>query len=250
MKCPECGSKNYGSSGSEIICHECGLVLDDSLIEQPLQTNPASAPQIATAGTYQYDGRIVKTGWLFSTKQKNQQAAKKSLHVLASTLSLPDFVTAEAVSLYMQASNKELARGRDNTTLAYACVYTACLMHELPKTPLEVTINTPVSKTKMLRTYRTVARTLNLRINPMRSTDLIVRFGTILKLRPHTISRAAELACQHRHRGKKPETIAAAALYIAAAENAEYRTQREIANTTGVIELTIRRRAKEMKLGA
>lgn len=247
MICPECGSNKQQAIGHETICPDCGLVLEDSpLRHEPLERAPASHPALSIAGT-KHDGRIVKSSWLLTTKQKNLQVAKRQIKLIASRLKLPDSVETEAMLLFEQASQKGLTRGRDNQSLTYASIYAACQLHDLPKTPLEVTAFTGVSRVKMLRSYRLLARTLGLRLGPVQPLDLLNRFASRLHLSPQTQQRAAEILENARIPGCRPETLVAAALYLAAKECGEPRTQRQIANTTGVIEVTIRAKAKNLQ---
>ncbi len=245
MRCPECGG-TLKETGYEVVCQACGLITEDSPTEHQGEINRPAQPAVATAGTFQYDGRIVKTAWLFTTKQKNLQAAKTQISLVTGKLKLPDRITTESFLLFSQAAEKGLNRGRDNQSLIYASVYAACLVQDIPKTPLEITAYSSVSKTKMLRAYRLLTRGLGLRLSPIKPVDLVQRFGSRLELKPETISRAAEIVEQQKGRGQRPETIVAAALYIAAKENGEQRTQRQVANTTGVIEVTIRKQSKEL----
>lgn len=46
--------------------------------------------------------------------------------------------------------------------------------------------------------------------------------------------------------GKRPETILAGAIYLASKQTGEQITQRQIANKTGVIEVTIRKITREL----
>ncbi|MEM4295204.1 MAG: hypothetical protein QXS91_00090, partial [Candidatus Anstonellales archaeon] len=47
--------------------------------------------------------------------------------------------------------------------------------------------------------------------------------------------------------GRGPTGVAAAAIYIAAAEQGERKTQKEVAEVAGVTEVTIRNRYRELK---
>lgn len=66
------------------------------------------------------------------------------------------------------------------------------------------------------------------------------------------MTRVAEIIMQIKGTqitaGKKPETILAGAIYLAGKQTGEARTQRQIANTIGVIEITIRKMSKEICL--
>jgi transcription initiation factor TFIIIB Brf1 subunit/transcription initiation factor TFIIB len=64
--CPECGNNNitYESYG-EIICRDCGRVIEDSGIEQPFISetikSQAIQPYLTTAGSKAVEGKIFKS---------------------------------------------------------------------------------------------------------------------------------------------------------------------------------------------
>ena len=248
--CPECGG-NLQQASYEVICASCGLIVEDTVLEQPVEhTSVPSRPALASAGTFTQEGRIVKNGWLFSTRQKNLQQAYQEIQRLGERQRLPGKAITEAQALFKQAVEANLNIGRENATLAYASVYAACRMLGLPKTPLELTAFTGISRHKMLQAYRLLVRGLGLRLTPIRPIDLLPRFGSQLGLAATTISRAAAILEERAEMvirsGKRPETVVAAVLYLAAKESGEDKTQREIANTVGVIEVTIRKQSKEL----
>ncbi len=253
-KCPECGSldlKNIGRS-REIICNMCGLVLDDVPLEKNTYApGRAQAPYLAEAGTGNVEGRIVKNAWLLTTKEKNTKSGLSKIDLISSRLSLPEHTMKEAKIIFKKAMEGNLTVGRDIYSFAYASVYASCLVNQIPKTPLEVVAYTNVSKKKMLRSYSIIRKELQISVSPVDPIDLIPRFGSRLELEQPTISKAIAIIEQIRgtkaYNGRHPQTLAAASLYLACSMQGEKRTQREIANTVGVIEVTIRKRSKEIK---
>lgn len=251
-KCPECGSNEIGfnQQRGEIICRECGLVIEDNTISQdeyisePAKKN-AKHPFLSSAGTKEIDGKIVKHSWLLSTKEKNTRYGDNRIESLGSKLCLPDRVVDDAKMLFKRSMAQDLAVGRDFVSLAYACVYSACIIHGVPKTLLELTINTSLTKKKVLSSFRLLKKELELRIEPIDPFDLIPRFASKLELSPQTKTVAIDLMMKLKEcgltSGKRPETVIAGVLYLASKLNNEPRTQRDVANAVGVIEITIRK---------
>lgn len=255
--CPECGSKKIVCSTryGEVTCVECGIVLDDSPIEQnPFISEPkkslAMPSALSIAGTQNIDGKIIKNSWLLSTKEKNLNAAKKNLELISSKLKLTEITNKEAFTIFKLAVDRNLNIGRDNNTLLYASVYAACIMQNIPKTPLEVVAYSGISRAKMLRSYRLLKEKLGLKICKVDPIDFVHRFASRLHLKQPTITLAIEIISKIKDSpyclGKHPKTIVASALYLASKIKNDYRTQRDIANATGVIEVTIRKRSKEI----
>ncbi len=256
MRCPECQSPDIITIGSEVMCRSCSLVLDDSPIESNtyMEENKqatATLPQLAIAGTKPVDGRIVKHGWLLTTKQKNFIKAKRIMERVASRLKLPDIVLKEAIALYQRASSKDLSVGRDNLSMIYASLYASCMIHDLPKTPLEVVFRSEVNRHKMLRSYKLLKQELGIRTKPIDVMDLLPRFANKLDISQETLTMALQLASKIKGTrvalGRHPRTLVASVLYVACKMNEELITQRAIANATGCIEVTIRKRSKEIE---
>jgi len=196
------------------------------------------------------DGRIVKHAWLLTTKQKNFIKAKQRIEHVASRLRLPDIVIKEAIALYQRAISIDLTVGRDNLSLTYACVYAAAMIHDLPKTPLEVVFRSEISRHKMLRSYKMLKQELGIRTQTIDPIDILPRFANKLNLSQETITIAMQLASKIKGTrvalGRHPRTLVASIIYVACKLNNEPITQRAIANATGCIEVTIRKRSQEI----
>ena len=255
-KCPECGEFEFNACSDGLHCRNCGLVLDES----PISTNSfisegiknrARIPELATAGTFTLNGRYVKEHWFLSTRQKNLFKAKKRLGMISSKLRLQKPVELDAYIIYKTAVEKEINVGRNSRVLLYSCVYASCIMHNVPKTSLEITAFTEIDKNKMLKLFRLLKNKLNLHLEPIDPIDLVGRFGSRLELKQTTISMAVQIITQLKETtviaGKNPKSIVASALYIASKMNDDYRTQRDFANASGIIEVTLRARVKEME---
>lgn len=251
-RCPDCGSLDMHYSQNHTMCKGCGLIVDD----EPFETNPfiedsrRSIDSIYSE-TEPVNGKIVKHHWLRSTREKNLYKARKSLEVVSSRLRLPDIVEKDSFRIFKDSVEKNLNVGWDNQSLLYASVYASCIIHGVPKTPDEIISYSGVSKARMLKAFRRVKEGLDMNIGVVDPADLVHRFASRLKLRPDTVSVTVDLIMQLKESnfvaGRQPRTIVATAMYLATKYTGDYRTQREIANATGVIEVTIRKRAKEIQ---
>ena len=254
-RCPECGGFEINPCSEGHHCRNCGLVIDDSPFEKNAYIpenvkRHASHPGFAVAGSMPVHGRYVKHHWLMSTRQKNLFKAKMKLKMISSKLGLPKTVEKEAYLIFRSAVDKDINVGRGNAGVLYASVYVSCILHGIPKTPLEIISFSGVSKKRMLNAYRVIKSELKLRIEPIDPLDFVQRFGSRLELKQSTLTLASELVEKLKKSpvivGKQPKTIVASAIYVASRMNRDYRSQREVANATGVIEVTIRKRSIEL----
>ena len=187
---------------------------------------------------------------LVESKARNLSFAFSVLTRLISVLGLPRKVHEEVARKYEQAVDKGMVRGRSMESVVAALLYVVCRKMKTPRTLEEISQVSGVTKRELGRTYRYIARGLNLRILPAMPKDYIPRFASMLGLNDQTQAKALRFLLEAKSleatSGKGPTGVAAAALYIAALLDGEKRTQREIADTVGVTEVTIRNRFKEL----
>ena len=256
-RCPECGSVDisWHSHTGESSCRNCGLILDESPFEKPVVSefvkSTAHYPSISHAGGLGMDGKIVKNSWIYSTREKNINQANIRINNIASQLKLPEYVIKEAKLIFKSAVDKGLNIGRDNSSFVYGSIYTACSMHCLPKTPLEIVAFTDMTEKRMMRAHRILVKELKLKVNICDPLDLIPRFASKIGLSQKSVTKAVNIVMRLKGSryitGKNPKTIVAAALYLASKECKEKVPQRIVANAIGVLEITIRKRSHEIE---
>ena len=245
LKCPECGSRNLKHSQHESMCRDCGLILEDEMLQfnEYREGTSTTSPQLT-------DGSIVKAHWLLSSKEKNLIKARKKISMASERLSLPSYIKDQAYRLYEKAVHKDLCIGRDNESILYACIYASCNQNSIPKTAMEITEYTEVSSKKLLKSYSLLKKELSLRTIVCDPVDLLPRFISQLKLSHKTLMKSTQILNKAKstsvYSGKSPKSIIAAVIYIAAKLNKEKITQRDIANRIGIMEVTIRKRYKEI----
>jgi len=145
--------------------------------------------------------------------------------------------------------------GRSKERLMVASIYSAIRIHGLPRTINELSKITQIPVRTIAKSYRLLAQHIEESV-PKELTNLkpqyIVRFGHDLNLSPAVQKRAIELLEQAKKggmvlMGKSPKGLASAALYLAAKELGEPRSQFQISKTSAISEVTLRNRAKQIK---
>ncbi len=185
-----------------------------------------------------------------TSADRNLALALKELNRLASKIGLHRQVREEAAMLYRRAVNQNLVRGRSVEGVAAAALYGACRRCEVPRTLNEITEASRASKKEVGRTYRYISRELKLNLQPASPVVYIERFCKELKLPGHVENAAVRILNQaveaELTSGRGPTGVAAAAIYIASVLYNMRKTQKQIATTVGVTEVTIRTRYKEL----
>ena len=245
-KCPECGSKNIEQSYlGECVCKVCGLIIEDNLPDATIYREGTSRTK-----PQPMNSKIVKSVWLLSSKEKNLERARNKITILAERLNLPKFVKEEAYRIYELAVNKDLCVGRDGESILHACIYAACSQNNIPKTITEITEYSLVTKRKLIRAYSLLQKNLGMKAKVHDVSDFLPRFTSNLGLSHDCLTKTMRLMDKIKgtalYSGKNPKSIAAAVIYIAANMNKERLSQRAVANEIGVMEVTIRKRYKEI----
>ena len=181
---------------------------------------------------------------------RNLAYAMNELDRFSSQLNLSKELKESAAHIYRKMVLKNLIRGRSIEAMLIASIYAACRINNIPKTIDDFIEFASVDKKKIARCYRLILSELKISIKVSSPVNFIPRFCADLNLSGSTQNRAVEilkLAKKYRlTAGKAPTGFAGAALYVAAIQEGERRTQREISIAAGVTEATIRNRYKEL----
>ena len=287
--CSECGGTEFetDTSRAEIVCKRCGLVVEENIIDQGpdwrafdndqrINRTRVGAPAtptvhdkgLSTVIDYKNkdaNGRNIPDRnkaiidrirqWQIRIRvsgagERNLAFALGELDRVASRLSLPKDIRADASVIYRDAAKNNLVRGRSIEGVVAASLYTACRRFEVPRTLDEIANASNVSKKAVGRTYRFLARQLNIKLEPTSPADYVPRFATKIGLSNEAQSKAMDIINKASDKGltsgKGPTGVAAASLYIASVLLGERKTQKEVADAAGVTEVTIRNRYKEL----
>jgi len=290
QRCPECGRANLieDPSRGELFCRNCGSIVKEEMIdtgqewrafdtEQMSRRARAGAPLTFTKHDKGLTTEIGKgvgelykvpakkraqyyrlTKWhkrLIKSKDRNLSFALSELQRIVSFLNLSRPIHERIARYYEDVVNKGLVRGRSIESVIASLTYAVSREFNSPRTLDEISEASGVDKREIGRTYRYIARELGLRILPADPTTFVPRFSSMLGLSDRVQAKAIEILRKAKKfditSGKGPTGVAAAAIYVSSVLIGEKRTQREVADLTGITEVTIRNRQKELveKLG-
>ena len=219
--CPECGSAhlNRDNHRAELICNDCGLVIEEDLIDYGPEWRAFDSEQRekrARTGapmTYMIHDKGLSTmiGWrnrdsygksipmrnraqlyrlrkwqkrirISDAAERNIALALSAIDRMSSAMGLPRNVRETAAMIYRKAALKNLVRGRSVEGIAAAALYAACRQCHVPRTLDEISKIANMPKRDIGRNYRFIARELKLKLMPTLPEDYISRFCGGLRL--------------------------------------------------------------------
>ena len=231
-KCPECGStqlvRDY--ERGELICNNCGLVIDESFIDQGPEWRAFDSEQndsrarTGSPMTFTIHDKGLSTDISWKNKdsygksiptrnraqlyrlrkwqkrikvsnavERNLSQALQELERMASNLSIPNDVRETAAVIYRKAVKQNMIRGRSIEGVVAGSIYAACRITNVPRTLDEIASVTRVKKKEIGRTYRIMSRYLKLNIMPSKPDDYVNRFCSKLKLSMEARKKATEI---------------------------------------------------------
>lgn len=277
QECPECGSTHLRVRLGELICQNCGTVVEENMpdesagrraftSEQKDKVERTGAPityrkadrgfstEIGSGGNM---GKVSpgKRGqyyrlrkWqrrLDESQQRRLKFALGEMDRLVNDLDLPESIVEEGSRLYEKALEKNIVKGRRIEHLVAALVYILARDRGLPRTMSEISEETGISERELGKNYRYLARELDLRIVPVDPRDFIPRFSNEIGLSGEVQATARQIIEEAQEKGilagRSPDSIVASALFMAAELEGEQVTKREVSDAVGVTPVTLRK---------
>ncbi len=182
---------------------------------------------------------------------RNLMFALNELNKLKHKLALSDPIIEKSAYIYRKAQGRKLGRGRTKIALVAASVYAACREFSIQRTLKEISSVSEVKRRDLARCYRLLIKELKLRSPPQDPAKLVTKIANALSLDENTSRDAVRILEVIKESGgvagKDPMGFSGAILYLSSLKNNENPSQKEIAKATGVTEVTIRNRAKEVR---
>lgn len=240
VKCPDCGSENLHKSAvrGEIVCKQCGLVVEEDLIQEgpewrafdaeqrnsraragaPLKYMSPNKGLVTEIDQYNRDvrgGKIApsqqaqlyrmrkwhKRASISNSIERNLAIALTELNRVASHLGLQESIRESAALLYRKCVEKGLIRGRQIESVVSAVIYAICRQYGIPRTLDEISSVAEIPKKEIGRTYRLITQELGIKVPLTNPQFYITRFVTALKLSGETQKKAVEILEQAMQKG-------------------------------------------------
>ncbi|MFX1571753.1 MAG: transcription initiation factor IIB family protein [Promethearchaeota archaeon] len=275
--CPECGgSILFIEEKGETVCGQCGLIINDRIVDTSHSGKRAYTNQERTKREQTGSPisillpdmglstvidkkkisnpdlkRAAKWNTRITWQKRNLLIASTELKRIASNMNLPNHIKEDAMRLYIEAFKRKLLRGRSINAMVAACLYLACRREKFPRTLQEILDEASVDAKDIRRSLSVLVREFNLKTTSTNPISLVPRYITELGLDSEietlTVNILKSYSLKYSISGKDPKGICAGAIYLACKiKNSGY-TQEQISDVVGVTEVTLRSRYKELK---
>jgi len=231
LACPECGAEGVrDESHGETVCTECGVVLEDDLVDRGPEWRAFDASErdeksrvgAPTTGLLHDKGLSSVIDWkdqdaqgaalsskkrqemqrlrtwderfrAQSARDRNLKQALGEISRMASALNLPENVQETASVIYRRALEDDLLPGRSIEAMATAALYAAARKANVPRSLDEFAPVSRVERKEYARAYRYMNEELELAIRPADPASYLPRFCSELDVDPDVRNRAREL---------------------------------------------------------
>lgn len=185
-----------------------------------------------------------------SSEDRSLRRAFHQLNTLRDKLGLSDTLVEKSAYLYRKAQERGLIRGRTVDGIMTAAVYIACRETGTPKSLEDISIVSNLKRKDITRCYRRLVFDLDIKIPIVDPMKCIVKVANKLSLSEKTKHKAMNLMTyaikMEINAGKIPMGLAATVLYASCMKTGENVSQTNIAEASGVTEVTIRNRFKDL----
>lgn len=177
--------------------------------------------------------------------------AFNELNILKDKLALSNAIVEKAAYIYRKVQDRGLIWGRTISGIMAAAVYAACREIGIPYTLRDIAAVGNIRRKDIARNYRKMGSELDLKfpnVDPMKCISRVANKGNLTEnTKRQAISIMKEVSEIQISAGKDPMGLAASVLYVSCLKTGEDKTQAQIAEASGVTEVTLRTRYKELK---
>ena len=185
-----------------------------------------------------------------AASSKSFQKAFILLDAISSKLGLPESVVEETAYLFRKIAARKILAGRSTSAMLCATIYITCRITDTPRTLQDVVDAGNIKKKVLQRTYRFLAKELDLSPEAYSPSEFVTRISKGLTLSEKTQRLAFKILdlCEKKHvsTSKNPMAMAASAVYLASTITDEGVSQLKISKISGISAVTIRERRKEI----
>ncbi|KAL7714861.1 Transcription initiation factor IIIB chain BRF [Entamoeba marina] len=243
--CPECGSTSIRKEDGDVICSDCGRVIDST-------ANFINELHFDDSGR---GGGKILTGKIYGETERKRYDIERQMKAIRRVGEMLKMKTSDIESgerLYKVAIQRGITKGRKAAYSAGACLYIICRRERTDHLLIDFADILHVSVRKLGRTFVRFCEELKLDLPFVDPCLYLQRFAEDLGFGQRTgeVVRTAMRICQRMNRdwmhyGRRPSGICGVALYLAGRIHGEVRSLEDVVQVVRLSATTVRVRLKE-----
>lgn len=268
--CSACGSRNMIVEDGQNVCSDCCSVMgriidngaewryygaDDSRDDDPtrcgLPTNellPKSSLGSMIGGRRgeSRDIRRIRLYQIWNSMPYWERSLYNVFEQMTNNIAnhnIPSKVLEDAKVLYKKASEKKISRGENKNGLIASCLYYACLLNKVPRSPIEISNMFKINPNVLTKGNARFQTLLQLNVESSEPEDFIARFASKLNMNYQDILKCKLLAKKLDEleivSENAPTSVAAGTLYFYCMSHDIDFNKKQIAEVCDVSEVTI-----------
>ena len=278
QKCPRC-VKNaiiLDDELDELFCSDCGYVITEKYQKSELRTtshdesngknteaslshtmiNPinkdSSGKPISTnLESFKRLKKIDSRNKTHSSAEKNLKKAITEMKKLKDKLVLSDVIIDEAKQMYQKIIDRKRTKGYLINAHVGACVYASCKITGTPRTMDNIADSLDIKKIEIRRSYKMILKELELKMPITDPVKYVAKIASIVGFSEKTKREAIKMIEQAKKTGvivgKEPRGIVAGALHVAGFKTEEPKSEKTIAEASGIAVGTLIERSKDFE---
>jgi transcription initiation factor TFIIB len=176
--------------------------------------------------------------------------ALMELDKLKDKMALPEATAEKTAYIYRKAVKHGLNKGRSINAVLAAALYIACRESGQHRRIKEIAKISNLTQKEIARSYRMLVLELDLKVpqaDPIKCVNVIANRGRLSeKTKRKAIDLMKKVIKTKVSSGKDPMGLAASVIYLASLKTGEVVTQKGLAATAGVTEVTVRNSCKNL----
>ncbi|MDR0912806.1 MAG: hypothetical protein LBM96_09440 [Methanobrevibacter sp.] len=183
--------------------------------------------------------------------KRNLKKGIDRIEEITTNLALDENIKNKTKELFEETYSLKIQKGISIESVAVSCAYITLRKENTPYTLDEIATITNLDKLSIGRTYKKIAKELDIKLPIVSPFDYLNRFSSKVAISDETKSIANdilnELISKNLIAGKDPAIMTIATLYVASICSGIKPVQRDFANKFNTTEVTIRKKYKEIK---
>ena len=242
------GKNRSQGPGTTILRHDMGLYTTIGNENRDASGKPlASSMKTTMEKLRTWDSRS-------QTSKPGKHGLKKGLvelNRLKSKMVISGSIAERAAYIYRKAAENRLVRGRSITAVVTAALYIACREAGTTRTLKDMETVSNAKRRDIARYYRCLVKEMDIKIPVVDAIQCVARIASMIgiteKTKRHAVDIIRHVQKHEISAGKDPMALAAGALYMAGITNGENKTQREIAMSANVTDVTVRNQCQHIR---